>query len=257
MKTLRNRKGTKFVVDFGPVAMEESLGKELEGKIQQLALGVLAKTDYKGDISLGGLLPPDLYGLTLDSGDEDEKTNAEGGAIDDISRPETTATRSVRIGAIRKNITFPTKLASSKAAGVRAIRVSRVKHDIQYEQLDKHNHPITGFVLHPVINKRNKLMGVTIRPIGSTSTSQTTLGETDRLALAAIVDELSQFKQSSPTGGVSVALSWWGVIGTGISCGLAAVEGGANLYEDGACAAGIIDVLAEDDDEGDDEGDDN
>jgi len=159
-------------------------------------------------------------------------------------------------------MTFPCKLASSKAANVSAIRVSRIEHDIHYEQLDQHNQPIVGFVLHPVVNKRNKLVAVTIARMGAPTPGETALGAADRLALASIVDELSQFQQSSSTGGGAgtgggavIALSWWGVIGTGISCGLAAVESGANLLEDGACAAGIIDVL-EDDDDDDDDGDD-
>jgi len=267
MRTSKNPERAKFFVDFGPVAIEGAVRQELEGKIQQLALGVLAKTDYKGDISLGGLLPPDLYGLTLgdgdDDGDGDGEENGTGGAdaVRSLSRAKTAAPRGAKIRARRKTVTFPCRLASSKAAAVSAIRVSHIKHDIHYEQLDNHNQPIVGFVLHPVVDKRNKLVAVTIARMGLPSTGETTLGGADRSALASIVDELSQFQQSSSTGGGAatgggpvMALSWAGVIGTGISCGLAAIESGGDLLEDGACAAGIVAVLEDDDD--DDDGDD-
>ena len=236
MVDLMIRKGSKFIVDFGSIAIPRALAKELEEKIRQLALGLLARTDFKGDVHLGFKLPPETYGIIFrDEGDEGE------GDAPAITSPS------------RKKVIFPSKLASSKAAGIKAIRISRVKHDIQYEQLDERNQTIIGFVLHPIVDERNKLTAATLTRMGS-GKEKGKLGAADRSARALIVDELSQFTRSSAEGGETggeVLLSWWGVIGTGISCGLAAIEGGANILEDGACAAGIIDVVEEDDDDDD------
>jgi hypothetical protein len=87
---------------------------------------------------------------------------------------------------------FPSRLASSKAAGVKGIRVSRVKHDLHLEQLDARGQKIIGFVMHPII-KANKVMAVEFVRMGASGT-HSLLAAAERAALAVITDELSQFK---------------------------------------------------------------
>jgi len=239
MTSLTTRKRTKFIVDFGSIPVSETLSKGLEGKIQQLALSLLAKTDYKGDIHLGGELPSETYGLIL---------NGDGDGDGDES--------SVIGKASRRSVVFPCTLASSKAAGVKAIRVSRVKLDIHLEQLNQRQQMIRGFVLHPQINKNRKLTGAIMRRMGPTG-GRLSLEVADRLALAVIVNELSQFTQSGGAGAEvgAVPFDFWGVISAGLSCGLASLSGGLDLVDDAACGAalaGELETINDGDDDGDD-----
>jgi hypothetical protein len=227
MKNLTTRKGAKFMVDFGPVPLPDDLIKQLLEAIQQLALGTVAKTDFKGDIHIGAQLPPETYGMILGG------PGGEGGEGGES------------VMASARELIFPTKLAASKAAGVRAIRLSRVKYDIRYEQLDERNQTIIGFVLHPIVDEGKRVTGATLTRMGS---DKGTLGSADRSALGLIVDELSQFARSGLEGGATggegtVVYDWWGVIATGLSCGLASISGGTDILDDVACATGIVSVV--------------
>lgn len=144
---------------------------------------------------------------------------------------------------------FPTALPASKAAGVAAIRVSRVKDDLSLEELNAQGGTIIGFVFAPVVDgSTNKVTAITVTQMGSSATPSR-LTPAQLSALTLITNELEQFKASGgPAGlglpgpakdreGKSAVGGWLGAIATGIDCGLAAVEGGANLIADGACVA--------------------
>src|SRR5205085_808759 len=149
---------------------------------------------------------------------------------------------------------FRSKLTSSRAGGTEAIRISRVKDDLHLEQLGGRGQTIVGFVLHPITGgakKGRKVTAVEITRMDSRGESSS-LGRRDRAALAAIVDELSQFKESSSTTAPGVAYFWhelWTAVDAGIACGLAGVEGGLNPIADAGCAVATGLTLDDDDDD--------
>lgn len=59
------REGTKFIVDFGTIPVPSVMAAELESEFQRLALSVLAKTDFRGDLHIGDL-PTGTYGYVFD-----------------------------------------------------------------------------------------------------------------------------------------------------------------------------------------------
>lgn len=162
-------------------------------------------------------------------------------------------------------ILFPAALPASKAAGVAAIRVSRVNNDLNLEELNAQGGTIIGFTFDPIISSgTTNVTGISVTQMGSSATPST-LTPAQLSALTLITNELQQYKASQtvgPTGfglpgaakareGKSVVGSWLGTIATGIDCGLAAVEGGANPIADLACAAAYGAWVAEDDGDGD------
>lgn len=148
-------------------------------------------------------------------------------------------------------ILFSTALPASKAAGVAAIRVSRVNDELNLEELDAQGGTIIGFVFNPIIGSgTNNVTGIAVTQMGS-SGSPSALTPAQLSALTLITNELKQYKASpavGPTGlglpapardreGKSAVGSWLATIDTGIACGLAAVEGGANPIADAGCIA--------------------
>ncbi len=119
---------------------------------------------------------------------------------------------------------FPTRLASTKAGGAEAIRVSRMKDDLYLEQLDARGQAIVSFVLHPIVDKMKKVSSVAItRTDSDSNVTPSSLGREDKAALAAIVDELQQIKGEQPSS-PGVIFFWRGLleaIDAGIACGLA------------------------------------
>ena len=59
------REGSKFVVDFGTIPIPSAMAKELEGEFQRLALAILAKVDFRGDLHIGRL-PTGIYGYVFE-----------------------------------------------------------------------------------------------------------------------------------------------------------------------------------------------
>jgi hypothetical protein len=158
----------------------------------------------------------------------------------------------------RNRAVFATRLASTKAGGGEAIRISRMGIELHLEQLDALGQSIGSFVLRPLVDTtekaKTKVTSVEITRTGSDSdgTSES-LGPQDRAALAAIVDELSQFRgeQASSPG---VIYFWRGLleaIDAGIACGLAGVEGGLNPVADVGCSVAAGLMLDDDDDDDD------
>jgi hypothetical protein len=161
-------------------------------------------------------------------------------------------------------ILFPTALAASKAAGVAAIRVSRVNNDLDMEELNAQGGTIIGFVFDPVVDGSTKnVTGITVTQMGSSQTPST-LTPAQLSALTLITNELKQYQASGSAGSAgpgvpgpakdgqrkSAVGSWLGTIDTGIACGLAAVEGGANPIADAGCIA-AYGAWASDDGDGD------
>jgi hypothetical protein len=150
-------------------------------------------------------------------------------------------------------IVFPTALPASQAAGVAAIRVSRVNNDMTLEELNAQGGTIIGFVLDPVVDSATKkITGITVTQMGSSGVPiPSALTPAQISALSLITNELQQFKASKTGGttgsglpgpakdreGKSAIGGWLGAIDTGIACGLAGVEGGANLLADAGCIA--------------------
>lgn len=62
MGSLIKRRPSTFLVDFGNVDIPSNLAAELETNIQEMALGALARIDFRGDIRIGRL-PPGTYGM--------------------------------------------------------------------------------------------------------------------------------------------------------------------------------------------------
>jgi hypothetical protein len=161
-------------------------------------------------------------------------------------------------------ILFPTALPASNAAGVAAIRVSRVNNDLNLEELDAQGGTIIGFVLDPIVDSGTKsVTSIAVTQIGSNGIPSA-LTPAQQSALSLITNELKQFRASGTAGPTGLGLpgptnrqrksavgSWLGTIATGIDCGLAAVEGGANPIADGACIAAYGAWMSEDDGDGD------
>src|SRR5690348_3554739 len=60
-----SHEGSKFIVDFGSLPVPSAMATELEGEFQRLALAILAKIDFRGDIRIDHL-PPGLYGYVFE-----------------------------------------------------------------------------------------------------------------------------------------------------------------------------------------------
>jgi hypothetical protein len=56
-----SQSSTKFVVDLGPLQVPRRYAQELEAEMQQLALQMLTKIDYRGPLKIGKL-PPGTWG---------------------------------------------------------------------------------------------------------------------------------------------------------------------------------------------------
>jgi hypothetical protein len=62
MNSLVRRQGATFVVDFGKIEIPSIQAKELELAMQEAALGVIARIDFRGRLPIGRL-PPGTYGM--------------------------------------------------------------------------------------------------------------------------------------------------------------------------------------------------
>lgn len=150
---------------------------------------------------------------------------------------------------------FLTTLPASKAAGVAAIRMSRVNGvngDIQLEELGAQGETIIGFVLHALVDSSTKkVTGIAVTQMGSSGTPSP-FTPAQRSAFGLITNELKQFSTSSavnaPAGtpaprdrelfSMSDLKGILEAAAVAIDCGLAITEGGLNPLADAGCIAG-------------------
>lgn len=247
MTEQRSTSQTRFVVDLGNVELPPIVERQIESDIRAVVLKALTNPELgmarKLDPSIFSHFPGQTLGLWIDPDHPEE------GSWED------TVPHGVRAPFVTRNMAaFPSSLASTKASGAEAIRISRVKNDLYLQQLDARGQTIIGFVLHPIANNaKKKVTAVEITRMGSSEASESLRSE-ERPALAAIVDELSQIKGSEEPSAPGVASrSFWhdllGAIDTGIACGLAGVEAGANPIADAGCIAAAGAWLGDDDDD--------
>jgi hypothetical protein len=108
-------------------------------------------------------------------------------------------------------------------------------------------------VFHPILNSAKEVKTVTIERVGS-KRKGLPLSTRQRTSLKEIVGELSAIGSVSSGGATAYDVKGWlGAIGTGIACGLAAVEGGANILADADCIVATGAWLGDDDDDDDDD----
>lgn len=260
------RKRNEFKVSIEGITLPDESVHNINESVQKAALAAMAAIDLRGkELIFSPIMARILSDPEEGEGEGEGSGSRSGGGAQinvgplepnepfiDALTPQTTS----------KMTTFHTKLASSKAAGAQAIRISRVKRDLHLEQLGSTGKTIVGFVMHPITNKAKKVTAVVITRMGSNGGRHSSLTHSDRAALAIITDELSQFKASGgPTGasGRSVMrLSLRGAleaIDAGIACGLAGVEFGLNPLADAGCSVATGLMLGDDDDDGGDDGD--
>jgi hypothetical protein len=159
-------------------------------------------------------------------------------------------------------ILFLTTLPASKAAGVAAIRMSRVNGDFQLEELDEQGDTIIGLVLHIVVDtSTQKVTGIAVTQMGSSATPSP-FTPAQLSAFSLITNELKQFQASLPASanvpaaktplpkGVKRESSILSGIMFVLSCGAAAVEGGGNPIADAECIVNAGEALSDDSDEG-------
>jgi len=60
-----SREGSKFIVDFGTIPVPSAMAAELEGEFQRLALSIIARIDFRGDLHIGRL-PTGVYGYIFE-----------------------------------------------------------------------------------------------------------------------------------------------------------------------------------------------
>jgi hypothetical protein len=157
-------------------------------------------------------------------------------------------------------ILFLTTLPASKAAGVAAIRMSRVNGDFQLEELDEQGDTIIGLVLHIVVDtSTQKVTGIAVTQMGSSATPSP-FTPAQLSAFSLITNELKQFQASLPASanvpaantplpkGVKRESSIFSGIMFVLSCGAAAVEGGGNPIADAECIVNAGEVLSDDGD---------
>jgi hypothetical protein len=248
MTEQRSTNQTKFVVDLGNLELPPIIERQIESEIRAVVLKALANPELgvarRLEPSIFRRFPGETLGLWIDPDHPEEGTwedtvpGISGRSGEDMITPFATHNMAV----------FLSSLASTKAGGAEAIRISRVKDDLHLEQLDARGRTIMGFVLHPITNAKKKVTAVAITRKGSSGAIES-LGTEERAALAAIVDELSQMKESSAPGVIFFWHQFWEAVGAGVACGLAAVEGGANPVADGECILATGNMLGGDDDE--------
>jgi hypothetical protein len=159
-------------------------------------------------------------------------------------------------------VLFLTALPASKAAGVAAIRMSRVNGDFQLEELDAQGDTIIGLVLHIVVDtSTQKVTGIAVTQMGS-STTPSPFTPAQLSAFSLITNELKHFQASLPASanvpaantplpkGVKRESSIFSGIMFVLSCGAAAVEGGGNPIADAECIVNAGEVLSDDGDGG-------
>jgi hypothetical protein len=162
-------------------------------------------------------------------------------------------------------VLFLAALPASEAAGVAAIRVSRVNNDLNLEELNAQGATIIGFVLNPIVDAATKsVTGIGVMQMGSSGITST-LTPAQKSALSLITNELKQFRASATAGPTGLGLpgtaenrqrksalgSWLGAIATGIDCGVAAVQGGIDPISDAGCVVAYGAWMDDSDDDGD------
>lgn len=238
----------RFSVDVDGIALADESVTAIDEALKKAAIMAIATLDLRGrELTFS----PIMQGMIRPNGDDDGDEPPVGGAQISI--------RSVGGGSedqpvmSRDTAVFRTKLAGSKARGVAAIRVSRVGGDICLDQLGPRGQETGGFVLHLDIEgskDKRTLKAISVTRKASKPTGSP-LAKAEREDLASIVDELSQFQQEDHSDGSETIASIWGAIVAGYHCGMAAVEGGANLIEDVECAVAAGEVLADSEDDDD------
>lgn len=84
MANLVQRRGSRFVVDFGEVELPLEIAKDLDTEIQALALRTLARTSPKGPFSFGRL-PIGIWGMIFSDWNPDWFSAAQHGEAPEIS----------------------------------------------------------------------------------------------------------------------------------------------------------------------------
>lgn len=153
-------------------------------------------------------------------------------------------------------ILFLTTLPASKAAGVAAIRVSRVTAAAQVEELNADADTIVGFLLKPVVDASTKqVTGIAVTQMGGSDTPEP-FTPTQQAAFALMTSELKQFQAANdadaavgepappPKDRELKSTAGW-ILGLAVyvlDCGAAIGEGGANPLADAACIATATDL---------------
>jgi hypothetical protein len=242
------QKHYRFTVDVDGIALADESATAIDEALTKAAIMAIATLDLRGrELTFS----PIMQGMIRPNGDDDGDEPPVGGA--QISIRSVGGGPEIQPALSRDTAVFRTRLAGSKARGVAAIRVSRVGDDICLDQLGPRGRETGGFVLHLEIEGskgKRTVKSISVTRKGSKRTGSP-LVKAEREDLASIVDELSQFKQEDHSDGSETIASIWGAISAGISCGLAAVEGGANLLEDAACAIDVGEVLKDSEDDDD------
>jgi hypothetical protein len=231
----RSNNRTKFVVDLGNLELPPIIERQIESEIRAVVLKALTNPELgvarQLDPSIFGRFPGRTLGLWIDPDHPEE-----GSWEDTAPRIPGRSREGVVTPFVSHNVAvFRSKLASTKAHGAEAIRISRVKNgDVHIEQLGARGQTVVEFVLHPITSSAKEVTAVEIKRIDS-SGPDLSLGRKDRLALAAIVDELRQFKESSAPGVIYFWSQLLAVTEMVLACGAAVLEGAANPAADAAC----------------------
>jgi hypothetical protein len=250
MAKIETKEPTRFVVNLGNLELPPVMVRQIESEIRAVVLGVLANlgtvSSSRLDPSLFGNFTGRTLGLWIDP------EHPEQGSWEDTV-PLGFRKDGVTPFVTRNEALIPSKLAATKASGAEAIRISRTKGALHLEQLDAHGQPIVSFVLRPIAYSKKKVSSVEITRTDSDSDGRSaSLGRRDP-ALAAIVDELRQFRGEQPSspGVIYFWRDFFEAIDAGIACGLAGVEAGANPIADAGCSVALGLFLDDDDDDDD------
>lgn len=241
------KESTRFMVNLGNLELPPVVARQIESEIRVVVLRALANLDTQPskrlNPSLFGVFAGSTLGLWIDP------EHPEQGSWEDTV-PLVFGKNGITPFVTRNMALFPTKSASNKSSGAKAIRISRVNSDLHLEHLDERGQVLVSFVLHPLSDKTKKVGSVGIAQTNSGSDSKSSsLGRRDKAALAAIVDDLQHIKEELPDS-PGVIYFWRDLleaIDAGIACGLAGVEGGLNPIADVGCSVAVGLMLDDDD----------
>lgn len=242
------KESTRFVVNLGNLELSPVVSRQIESEIRSVVLRALATLETTSSARLEPSLFGNFKGRTL--GLWVDPAHPEQGSWGD------TVALAFRKDGISPYITnndalFLSKLASTKARGTEAIRISRTKDALNLEEIDGRGQVAARFVLRPNVDSKKavRTVDIAIEDVDSHG-RHSSLEPRDRAALAAIVDELSLIRDEQ-SGSPGVIYFWRGLleaIGAGIECGAAVVEGGLNPLADVGCSIAVGLMVSNDDD---------